>query len=126
MLRTTAGRVLEEIVADIYLMGAKPVGEYEAERVEGCIKDLNLDRTVALDVLKDVTKQRWVQDGGEVLVGAGVLVGVGGCLSYVHFFLGGYKKTHMTVFYEPCSNTGDTITWRVKGLRPRQCSVNSR
>lgn len=44
VMRVTAGRVLEEIVADIYLMGAKPVGEYEAERVEACIKDLQLDR----------------------------------------------------------------------------------
>lgn len=47
-MRLTAGRVLEEIVADIYLMGAKPVGEYEAERVEACIKDLQLDRCAAL------------------------------------------------------------------------------
>jgi hypothetical protein len=58
VMRTTAGRVLEEVVADIYLMGAKPVGEYEAERVEACIKDLQLDRGVAMDVIKDVTKQR--------------------------------------------------------------------
>jgi hypothetical protein len=58
VMRITAGRVLEEIVADIYLMGAKPVGEYEAERVDACIKDLQLDRAVALDVIKDVTKQR--------------------------------------------------------------------
>jgi hypothetical protein len=58
VMRTTAGRVLEEVVADIYLMGAKPVGEYEAERVDLCIKDLQLDRAVALDVIKDVTKQR--------------------------------------------------------------------
>ncbi|KAF6255592.1 hypothetical protein COO60DRAFT_1641425 [Scenedesmus sp. NREL 46B-D3] len=59
VMRVTAGRVLEEVVADIYLMGAKPVGEYEAERVEACIKDLQLDRAVALDVIKDVTKQRF-------------------------------------------------------------------
>jgi hypothetical protein len=57
-MRVTAGRVLEEIVSDIYLMGAKPVGEYEAERVDACIKDLQLDRAVAIDVIKDVTKQR--------------------------------------------------------------------
>lgn len=44
VMRVTGGRVLEEIVADIYLMGAKPVGEYEADRVEACIKDLQLDR----------------------------------------------------------------------------------
>uniref|UniRef100_A0A383VE54 Uncharacterized protein n=1 Tax=Tetradesmus obliquus TaxID=3088 RepID=A0A383VE54_TETOB len=59
VMRATAGRVLEEVVADIYLMGAKPVGEYEAERVEACIKDLSLDRGVAMDVIKDVTKQRF-------------------------------------------------------------------
>ncbi len=58
-MRVTAGRVLEEIIADIFLMGAKPVGEYEAERVDQCIKDLQIDRTVAQDVLKDVTKQRF-------------------------------------------------------------------
>eukprot|EP00879_Flechtneria_rotunda_P009976 GHRR01010432.1.p1 GENE.GHRR01010432.1~~GHRR01010432.1.p1 ORF type:complete len:735 (+),score=296.51 GHRR01010432.1:437-2641(+) len=58
VMRTTAGRVLEEILADIYLMGAKPVGEYESERVEACIKDLHLDRNVAIDVVRDVTKQR--------------------------------------------------------------------
>lgn len=63
-MRVTAGRVLEEVVADIYLMGAKPVGEYEAERVEACIKDLQLDRAVALDVIKDVTKQRCGCTGG--------------------------------------------------------------
>ncbi|WIA15162.1 hypothetical protein OEZ85_001848 [Tetradesmus obliquus] len=59
VMRATAGRVLEEVVADIYLMGAKPVGEYESERVEACIKDLSLDRSVAMDVIKDVTKQRF-------------------------------------------------------------------
>eukprot|EP00878_Enallax_costatus_P008337 GHUV01008715.1.p1 GENE.GHUV01008715.1~~GHUV01008715.1.p1 ORF type:complete len:884 (+),score=360.27 GHUV01008715.1:261-2912(+) len=59
VMRLTAGRVLEEIVADIYLMGAKPVGEYEADRVEACIKDLQLDRAVAMDVVRDVTKQRF-------------------------------------------------------------------
>jgi hypothetical protein len=33
-------------VSDIYLMGAKPVGEYEAERVDNTIKDLQIDRWV--------------------------------------------------------------------------------
>ncbi|KAF8060559.1 SULTR2 [Scenedesmus sp. PABB004] len=59
VLRGTAGRVLEEVLADIYLMGAKPVGEYEAERVDATVRDLALDRSVALDVLKDVTRQRF-------------------------------------------------------------------
>lgn len=45
-MRSTAGRVLEEVVADIYLMGAKPVGEYESERVDNTIKDLQIDRCV--------------------------------------------------------------------------------
>jgi hypothetical protein len=45
-MRSTAGRVLEEVVSDIYLMGAKPVGEYEAERVDATIKDLQIDRWV--------------------------------------------------------------------------------
>jgi hypothetical protein len=43
-MRVTAGRVLEEVVSDIYLMGAKPVGEYEAERVDNTIRDLQIDR----------------------------------------------------------------------------------
>lgn len=46
VMRVTAGRVLEEVVSDIYLMGAKPVGEYEAERVDNTIRDLQIDRCV--------------------------------------------------------------------------------
>jgi hypothetical protein len=44
VMRGTAGRVLEEVVSDIFLMGAKPVGEYESERVDNTIKDLQIDR----------------------------------------------------------------------------------
>lgn len=47
-MRATAGRVLEEVLSDIYLMGAKPVGEYESERVDNTIKDLQIDRRAPL------------------------------------------------------------------------------
>ena len=58
-MKNTAGRILEEVVADIFLMGAKPVSDYELDRVESTIKDLQLDRGIATDIVADLAKQRF-------------------------------------------------------------------
>jgi len=59
VMKNTAGRILEEVVADIFLMGAKPVSDYELDRVESTIKDLQLDRGIATDIVADLAKQRF-------------------------------------------------------------------
>eukprot|EP00877_Chromochloris_zofingiensis_P006644 jgi/Chrzof1/2232/Cz11g07180.t1_TIC110[v5.2] len=57
--KNTAGRILEEVISDIYLMGAKPISEYESERIDSTIKNLRLETGIAQQVLTDVTKQRF-------------------------------------------------------------------
>jgi len=56
--RETAGRILEEAISDIYMMGAKPVMETDLNRIEQIIKDVRLDQEVALDVFQSVTRER--------------------------------------------------------------------
>lgn len=40
-------------------MGAKPISEYESERIDSTIKNLRLETGIAQQVLTDVTKQRF-------------------------------------------------------------------
>jgi hypothetical protein len=47
------------VLADIYLMGPKPVSEYELDRVEGVVKDLGIDRDTATELVQEVTVQRF-------------------------------------------------------------------
>lgn len=54
MERATAGRVLEDALGDVYLNGAKPVPDVEADRVEQVAKDLRLSKDVCRDVFAEV------------------------------------------------------------------------
>jgi hypothetical protein len=63
--RQTCGRLFEEAVSDVYLMGAKPLVDVEAQRVEQVMKDLRLERGVAVDALADVTRQRFKAYAGQ-------------------------------------------------------------
>lgn len=56
--RETTGKVLEEAISDIYMMGAKPVIENELDRVDKVVKDLRIEPEVAMDVFKQVTRER--------------------------------------------------------------------
>jgi hypothetical protein len=53
-VRATAGRVLEEALSDVFLNGAKPVPDVEADRVEAVAKDLRLSQDVAKAVFAEV------------------------------------------------------------------------
>jgi len=58
VMRGTAGRVLEEVLSDVFLNGAKPVSEFESDRVAATVKDLRLDPGVAKTVFAEVAKAR--------------------------------------------------------------------
>ncbi|PNW77802.1 hypothetical protein CHLRE_10g452450v5 [Chlamydomonas reinhardtii] len=55
----TAGKDFEELIGEIYLAGAKPLGAYEADRVEAALKELRLDSEVAVDVMARITRERF-------------------------------------------------------------------
>ncbi|KIY96976.1 hypothetical protein MNEG_10986 [Monoraphidium neglectum] len=57
-VRATAGRVLEEALSDVFLNGAKPVPDVEADRVEAVAKDLRLSQDVAKAVFAEVARAR--------------------------------------------------------------------
>ncbi|EFJ41589.1 hypothetical protein VOLCADRAFT_98450 [Volvox carteri f. nagariensis] len=59
VMRETAGREFEELVGEIYLAGAKPLGSYEAERVDRALKELRLDSDVAVEVMAQITRERF-------------------------------------------------------------------
>ncbi len=52
--KETCGKQFEELIGEIYLAGAKPLGSFEAERVDKALKDLKLDSDVAVEVLAQV------------------------------------------------------------------------
>lgn len=52
--KETCGKQFEELIGEIYLAGAKPLGSFEAERVDKALKDLKLDSDVAVEVLSQV------------------------------------------------------------------------
>lgn len=56
--KETCGKQFEELIGEIYLAGAKPLGSFEAERVDKALKDLKLDSDVAVEVLSQVTRER--------------------------------------------------------------------
>ncbi|KAI8475724.1 MAG: hypothetical protein J3K34DRAFT_517150 [Monoraphidium minutum] len=56
--RATAGRMLEEALSDVFLNGAKPVPDIEAERVEQVVKDLRVKPAVAKEVFAEVARSR--------------------------------------------------------------------
>ena len=60
----TAGKDFEELIGEIYLAGAKPLGAYEADRVEAALKELRLDSEVAVDVMARVRRGRGGGGGG--------------------------------------------------------------
>jgi hypothetical protein len=49
--------VLEEAVSDVFLNGAKPVSEFESDRVATTVKDLRLDPAVSKAVFEEVRPQ---------------------------------------------------------------------
>ncbi|GFR49409.1 hypothetical protein Agub_g11462 [Astrephomene gubernaculifera] len=57
--RETAGKLFEELVGEIYLAGAKPLGSYEGERLERALKELRLDSDVAVEVVAQITRERF-------------------------------------------------------------------
>jgi hypothetical protein len=57
-MRNTAGRVLEEVLSDVFLNGAKPVSEFESDRICQTVKDLRLDPAVAKSVFLEVARGR--------------------------------------------------------------------
>ncbi|GIL58607.1 hypothetical protein Vafri_13622 [Volvox africanus] len=59
VMRETAGRDFEELVGEIYLAGAKPLGSYEAERIDRALKELRLDSDVAVEVMAQITRERF-------------------------------------------------------------------
>ena len=59
VMKETGGKLLEEELSDIFMMGAKPLGELDADRVEKMIKKLKMDKDVAVEVLSQVC-----EDGG--------------------------------------------------------------
>ncbi|GLC39997.1 hypothetical protein PLESTB_000120100 [Pleodorina starrii] len=59
VMRETAGREFEELIGEIYLAGAKPLGSFEGERVDRALKELRLDSEVAVEVMALVTRERF-------------------------------------------------------------------
>ncbi|KAG2482678.1 hypothetical protein HYH03_018413 [Edaphochlamys debaryana] len=57
--RETAGKEFEELIGEIYLAGAKPLGAFEGERVDRALKELRLDSEVAVEVMSGVTRERF-------------------------------------------------------------------
>lgn len=54
VMRVTAGRVLEEALGDVFLNGAKPVSEFESDRIATTVKELRLEPEVAKAVFSEV------------------------------------------------------------------------
>lgn len=57
-MRATAGRVLEEALSDVFLNGAKPVSEFESNRIAETARDLRLEPRVAKAVFAEVARAR--------------------------------------------------------------------
>jgi hypothetical protein len=55
VMKETSGKVLETVLTEIFLAGAKPVPEMELERVERVVTDLAIDSEVAMEVLSQVS-----------------------------------------------------------------------
>jgi hypothetical protein len=66
-MRNTAGRVLEEVVSDVFLNGAKPVPEIEAERVTAAVTDMRLNPDVAKGVFSEVARGRLKAYAGQAI-----------------------------------------------------------
>lgn len=57
--KETAGKLLAEVLDDVYAGGVKPLTSYDAERVEKVVKDLRMDSDVAMEILATVTRERF-------------------------------------------------------------------
>ena len=68
MARDTSGRVLESVLGEVLLAGAKPIPEMELARVDKVIADLAIESDVAMEVLSQVWVACWEPLG--LLVGA--------------------------------------------------------
>ena len=52
--RETSGRVLEAVVGEVLMAGAKPIADMEMQRVDKVIADFAIDSEVAMEVLSQV------------------------------------------------------------------------
>mmetsp|Transcript_30974 Transcript_30974/g.68639 ORF Transcript_30974/g.68639 Transcript_30974/m.68639 type:complete len:1037 (+) Transcript_30974:146-3256(+) len=57
--RETSGKVLEEALSDIFMMGAKPVSESDLASIAKLAEDLAIDPDVAMEVMTAVTRERF-------------------------------------------------------------------
>lgn len=57
--RETSGKILAEVLDDVYSGGVKPLTPYDSERIERLVKDLRLDTEVAMEVMSQVTRERF-------------------------------------------------------------------
>lgn len=53
--KETCGKVLEDVFSDIFMNGAKPISNYESDRVDQVIKHMRIDADVALEILSAVS-----------------------------------------------------------------------
>ncbi len=53
--RETCGKVLESVIGEIFLAGAKPIPEMELQRVDRAMADLGIESEVAMEVLSEVS-----------------------------------------------------------------------
>ena len=57
--RDTSGKVLESVLGEVLLAGAKPLPEMEIDRVEKVVNDLKIETDVAMEVLAAASKDRF-------------------------------------------------------------------
>lgn len=56
--RETCGRVLDTVLTEIFLAGAKPVPEVEMARVEAVVRELGIERDAAVEALAGAARER--------------------------------------------------------------------
>uniref|UniRef100_A0A7S0S6E9 Uncharacterized protein n=1 Tax=Chlamydomonas leiostraca TaxID=1034604 RepID=A0A7S0S6E9_9CHLO len=56
--KDTVGKVLEEAISDIYMMGAKPVADSDLDKLDQVVKDMKIEPEVAQEIFVSVTRER--------------------------------------------------------------------
>jgi len=57
--RDTSGKVLESVLGEVLLAGAKPLPEMEIDRVDKVVSDLKIETNVAMEVLSAASRDRF-------------------------------------------------------------------
>lgn len=57
--RETSGKVLESVLGEVLLAGAKPLPEMELDRVDKIVSDLKIESDVAMEVLGAASRDRF-------------------------------------------------------------------